>query len=141
MSDVQRKNESMSQRTNKPKPDSSSYVDNNSSSVSNNRNHNANMRIEYEIDSFHSMIITPNFSYSSGDNFSQSRSTTLNNDRDTVNSGQSYNWSNENSQTSMATRFSARNSTRRGAPSAPILLLVLTATNGNPSTSPKPCTM
>lgn len=93
MSDVQRKNETMSQRTNKPKPDSSSYVDNNSSSVSNNRNHNANMRIEYDIDSFHSLIVTPNFSYSSGDNFSQSRNTTLNNDRDTVNSGQNYNWS------------------------------------------------
>lgn len=93
MSDVQRQNESISQRTNKPKPDSSSYVDNSSSSISNNRNHNANMRIEYDIDSFHSLIVTPNFSFSSGDNYSQNRNTTLNNDRDTVNSGQSYNWS------------------------------------------------
>lgn len=93
LSDVQRQNETISQRTNKPKPDSSSYVDHNSSSISNNQNHNANMRIEYDIDSFHSLIVTPNFSYSSGDNFSQSRNTTLNNDRDTVNNGQTYNWS------------------------------------------------
>src|SRR5690606_32596528 len=53
----------------------------------------SNMRIEYDIDSFHSLIVTPNFSFSSGDNHAENRNTTLNNDRDTVNSGQSYNWS------------------------------------------------
>lgn len=91
MSDVQRKNETISERTNKPKPDSSSYVDHNSASLSNNGSHSANMRIEYDIDSSHSLLVTPNFSYSSGDSYSQSRNTTLNNDRDTVNTGQTYN--------------------------------------------------
>lgn len=91
MSDMRRENEKRSERENRHKPDSFSYVNSNSASLSNNRNHRVNARIEYDIDSFHSLIINPNFSYSSGDNFSESRTTTLNNNRDTVNNGRSIN--------------------------------------------------
>lgn len=91
MSDMHRENEKRSERENRHKPDSFSYVNSNSTSLSNNGNHRVNARIEYDIDSFHSLIVNPNFSYSSGDNFSESRTTTLNNNRDTVNNGRSIN--------------------------------------------------
>lgn len=91
MSDMQRENERRSERENRHKTDSFSYVNSNNASLSNNRNHRVNARIEYDIDSFHSLIINPNISYSSGDNFSESRTTTLNNNRDTVNNGRSLN--------------------------------------------------
>ncbi|WP_343304763.1 TonB-dependent receptor [Chitinophaga niabensis] len=91
MSDMQRDNERRSERENRHKPDSFSYVNSNSTSLSNNSNHRVNARIEYDIDSFHSLIVTPNISYSSGDNFSESRNTTLNNNKDTVNNGRTIN--------------------------------------------------
>lgn len=91
MSDMQRDNERRSERENRHKPDSFSYVNSNSASLSNNSNHRVNARIEYDIDSFHSLIVTPNISYSSGDNFSESRNTTLNNNKDTVNNGRTIN--------------------------------------------------
>lgn len=91
MSDMQRDNERRSERENRHKPDSFSYVNSNSASLSNNSNHRVNARIEYDIDSFHSLIVTPNISYSSGDNFSESRNTTLNNNKDTVNNGRTMN--------------------------------------------------
>jgi len=91
MSDMQRDNERRSERENRHKPDSFSYVNSNSASLSNNRSHRLNARIEYDIDSFHSLIVTPNITYNSGDNFSESRNTTLNNNRDTVNNGRTIN--------------------------------------------------
>ncbi|SIO46679.1 TonB-dependent receptor [Chitinophaga niabensis] len=97
MSDMQRDNERRSERENRHKPDSFSYVNSNSASLSNNRNHRVNARIEYDIDSFHSLIVTPNISFGSGDNFSESRNTTLNNNRDTVNNGRNMNKTTANS--------------------------------------------
>ena len=88
---VRRENERRSERENRLKPDSSSFVNSNNGSVANNGNHRVSARIEYEIDSFHSIIANPNFSYSDGDNYSANKSTTLNNNKDTVNNSRSFN--------------------------------------------------
>ncbi len=51
--------------------------------------HNVNMRVESELDSFYSLILTPNLSFANNDNHSQRISTTLSNERDTVNTNRS----------------------------------------------------
>lgn len=90
-SNVDRETERTSQRTNKPKPDSTSYLDRNNSSLSGNESHNLNMRVEYDIDSFHSVVFTPTLTYSTGDNYSQTRNTTYTSEQDTVNNGRTFN--------------------------------------------------
>lgn len=81
--------ENTSSRENIFRKDSSSYVT--GSDLGNNAmvSHNIHMRIESEIDSFHSFILTPNLSFSNTDNFSQRHSTTRNNGGDTVNTNRS----------------------------------------------------
>jgi len=46
--------------------DTTYYYNQQSGSVSNNNNHRVNMRVEYQIDSMHSLIVTPTFSYTKG---------------------------------------------------------------------------
>jgi hypothetical protein len=46
--------------------DTTYYYDQQSGSLTNNNNHRLNMRVEYQIDSMHSLIVTPSFSYSDG---------------------------------------------------------------------------
>jgi hypothetical protein len=49
--------------------DTTFYYNQNSGSVSNNNNNRLNMKVEYQIDSLHSFIITPTFSYNKGTNY------------------------------------------------------------------------
>jgi hypothetical protein len=49
--------------------DTTFYYNQNSGSVSNNNNNRLNMRVEYQIDSLHSLIVTPTFSYNKGSNY------------------------------------------------------------------------
>lgn len=51
--------------------DTSYYYNQNSGSIAENKNHRLNMRVEYEIDSMHSLVLTPSFSYSDGNNYSE----------------------------------------------------------------------
>jgi hypothetical protein len=46
--------------------DSTFYYNQQSGSVTNNTNHRMDMRVEYQIDSMHSLIVTPSFTYSDG---------------------------------------------------------------------------
>jgi hypothetical protein len=46
--------------------DTTYYYDQQSNAVSSNKNHRLNMRVEYQMDSMHSLIVTPTFSYSDG---------------------------------------------------------------------------
>lgn len=78
-------NETASERQNIFRPDSSSYVNNFNNSLSDMVNHRMFMRMDYQIDSSHSLLLTPNFNYSTGSSVNESSSTTLNNDKDTVN--------------------------------------------------------
>ncbi|SEW10829.1 Outer membrane receptor proteins, mostly Fe transport [Chitinophaga sp. YR573] len=50
--------------------DSTYYYDQNSGSVANTTNNRINMRMEYQIDSLHSLVITPVFTYTDGTNYS-----------------------------------------------------------------------
>ncbi len=79
-------NETVSERQNIFRPDSSSYVNNFNNSLSDMVNHRVFMRMDYQIDSSHSLLVTPMFAYSTGGDASESRSTTMNNAKDTVNS-------------------------------------------------------
>lgn len=81
--------EGASNRENIFRPDSSSYVIGNNNGLVAGTMHNVNMRVESDIDSFYSLIVTPNLSFNNNDNHSQRLSTTLNNDRDTVNANRS----------------------------------------------------
>lgn len=49
--------------------DTTYYYNQNSGSIANNDNNRMNMRVEYQIDSLHSFVITPTFSYTKGSNF------------------------------------------------------------------------
>ncbi|SHM48685.1 TonB-dependent receptor [Chitinophaga sp. CF418] len=46
--------------------DTTYYYNQQSGSLTDNNNHRLNMRVEYQIDSMHSLIVTPSFSYSDG---------------------------------------------------------------------------
>jgi hypothetical protein len=50
--------------------DSSYYYNQNSGSLANTTNNRINMRMEYQIDSLHSLVITPTFTYTDGNNTS-----------------------------------------------------------------------
>lgn len=56
-------NDRLTNRQSLAKPDSILYSDENSVSRTNNYNHRINMRLEYDIDSFNSIIVTPNISW------------------------------------------------------------------------------
>ncbi|WP_423736958.1 outer membrane beta-barrel protein [Chitinophaga caseinilytica] len=89
INDGRTETESNGSRQNIFRKDSSSYVQDMNNGLNSATTHNMNMRLEGEIDSFYSFIITPNVMYSNNDSYSQRFSTTLNNDRDTVNTNRS----------------------------------------------------
>lgn len=78
-----------SSRENVFRADSSSYVLGGNNGINAMTTHNVNMRVESEIDSQHSFVLTPNLSFNNNDNRSQRSSTTLNGHRDTVNTNRS----------------------------------------------------
>ncbi|MBC9931620.1 TonB-dependent receptor [Chitinophaga qingshengii] len=67
------------------------YYNENSSSQTDNSNNRFNARVEYQIDSFHSVIFTPSYSFTNGNSFSIRDYQTLNNNKDTVNKGSTIN--------------------------------------------------
>jgi len=75
-------------------PDTTYYYNENSSSLTNNINHRANVRVEYTIDSMNSVIITPNFGYTKGENFQSNEYKSLNTKQEMINSGNTVNSSN-----------------------------------------------
>ncbi|WP_341833997.1 TonB-dependent receptor [Chitinophaga pollutisoli] len=119
--------ENTSSRENIFRKDSSSYVtggDFGNNAVS---SHNINMRIESEIDSFHSFILSPNLSFSNSDNFSQRLSTTRNNNGDTVNTNRSNTLVDSKTPNINAQALLRRKFRKKDEPSAPILLSCITA--------------
>ncbi|MBO9152926.1 TonB-dependent receptor family protein [Chitinophaga sp. GCM10012297] len=92
-------NETVSGRQNIFRPDSSSFVNNFNNALSDMVNHRAFMRMEYQIDSSHSLLVTPNFSYSNGNTVTESGSTTLNNAKDTVNNSRNRSTTSSNAPT------------------------------------------
>ncbi|WP_346317001.1 TonB-dependent receptor family protein [Chitinophaga sp. YIM B06452] len=89
-------NETSSERQNIFRPDSSSYVNNFNNILSDQVNHRVFMRMDYQIDSSHSVLVTPMFTYGTGNSTSESYSTTLNNAKDTVNSSRNRTMSSSN---------------------------------------------
>ncbi|MGN7719645.1 outer membrane beta-barrel protein [Chitinophaga sp. 22620] len=89
-------NETASERENIFRPDSSSYVNNFNNTLSDQVNHRVFMRMDYQIDSSHSVLVTPMFTYGTGTSATESYSTTLNNAKDTVNSSRNRTMSTSN---------------------------------------------
>lgn len=77
--------------------DTSYYYNQNSGSVADNKNHRLSMRVEYEIDSMHSLILTPTFSYNNGTNYSENSYQSLDQNRIKTIEGSSLNTSNATS--------------------------------------------
>lgn len=95
MNDTRRENEKRSEGETRLTPDTSRFANSLNESLNSTANHRVNMRLEYDIDSFHSLIVTPNLTINSANNFSESQSTTLMN-KDTLNAGRSLNKSTSN---------------------------------------------
>lgn len=70
---------------------STTFYNENSASQTDNSNNRINARVEYEIDSMHSIIFEPSYSLTNGNNFSSRDYQTLNNNKDTVNKGTTIN--------------------------------------------------
>ncbi|PSL49353.1 outer membrane receptor protein involved in Fe transport [Chitinophaga niastensis] len=71
--------------------DSTIYNNNNSLSQTDNSNNRFNVRIEYQIDSLHSLIFSPTYSLTNGNSFSITDYQSLNSRKDTMNKGITYN--------------------------------------------------
>lgn len=71
--------------------DTTYYYNQRSNSLNRNTSHNANVRLEYQIDSMHSLIITPNFSYTNSSNVQENTYESLGDKQQLVNSGSSRN--------------------------------------------------
>lgn len=67
------------------------YYNENSMSQTDNSNNRFDTRVEYQIDSFHSVIFSPSYSLTNGNTFSSRDYQTLNNKKDTVNKGTTTN--------------------------------------------------
>lgn len=91
--DSRNENERISARQNLL-PDTTYYYNTKSQSLGNSANHNFNMRVEYEIDSMHSLIVSPNFNYSTNDSYQNNLYESLGGNRQLVNSGNTQNISN-----------------------------------------------
>jgi hypothetical protein len=91
--DSRTENERISARQNLL-PDTTYYYNTNAKSLNTNANHNFNMRVEYEIDSMHSLIISPNFNYSTNNSYQENLYESLGGKRQLVNSGTTRNISN-----------------------------------------------
>ncbi len=85
----QAESEGSSDRQNIFRKDSSSYVFGSNNGLNTSTAHNVNMRVESDIDSFYSLIVTPNLIFNNGETQSGRLSTTLNNNLDTVNTNRS----------------------------------------------------
>jgi len=72
-------------------PDTTYYYNTNARSLSNNANHNFNMRVEYEIDSMQSLIVSPNFNYSTNNGYQENQYESLGGKRQLVNRGTTQN--------------------------------------------------
>lgn len=86
-------NQSISARQNLL-PDTTYYYNTNARSLGTNANHNFNMRVEYEIDSMHSLIVSPNFNYNTSNTYQDNLYESLGGKRQLVNSGTTQNISN-----------------------------------------------
>lgn len=75
-------------------PDTTYYYNTNTRSLNANANHNFNMRVEYEIDSMQSLIISPNFNYSTNNSYQNNDYQSLGGKRQLVNSGTTQNITN-----------------------------------------------
>lgn len=70
---------------------STTYDNSNSSSQSDNANNRFAGRVEYTIDTLHSLIFSPTVSLTNGNSYTVANSQTLNTAKDTVNKGTTYN--------------------------------------------------
>ena len=95
VNDTRRENEKRVERETRLQPDSSRFNNNLNASLNNGTSHRMNVRMEYDIDSFHSLIVTPNLSWNTGSSFSETASSTLMN-KDTLNTGRSITSTNTN---------------------------------------------
>ncbi|WP_343700535.1 TonB-dependent receptor [Chitinophaga sp.] len=88
LNDLQRENEKRVEGETRLSADSSRFTNNINGSLNGTTNHRLNARMEYDIDSFHSLIVTPNVSWNTGNTYSENQNTTLMN-KDTLNTGRS----------------------------------------------------
>jgi hypothetical protein len=77
--------------------DTTYYYNQTAGSQTDNKNHRLNMRMEYQIDSMHSLIVTPSFSYNSGNTYSNNQYESLDKDKVKTIDGSSVNSSNATS--------------------------------------------
>lgn len=68
-------------------PDTTYYYNENNRALNNNTNHRANFRMEYDIDSMHSLIITPSLSYSKGEYQADNQYQSLDENKRLINNG------------------------------------------------------
>ncbi len=67
------------------------YDNTNSTSQTDNSNNRFSARVEYTIDSFHSLIFSPTYSLTNGNSYSVTENLSLNTNKDTLNRGLTYN--------------------------------------------------
>ncbi|MDR6566153.1 Outer membrane receptor proteins, mostly Fe transport [Chitinophaga ginsengisegetis] len=67
------------------------YDNTNSTSQTDNSNNRFSARVEYTIDSFHSLIFSPTYSLTNGNSYSVTDNLSLNTNKDTLNRGLTYN--------------------------------------------------
>ncbi len=80
-------------------PDTTYYYNQQANSLGTNTSHNMNMRVEYEIDSMHSLIVSPNINYTTNNNVMQNHYESLGGQRQLVNSGSTLNIGNSTTPT------------------------------------------
>ncbi|SEK78238.1 Outer membrane receptor proteins, mostly Fe transport [Chitinophaga rupis] len=80
-------------------PDTTYYYNQRSNSISTNANHNFNMRVEYEIDSTQSLIVSPNLNYTTSSNFQDNLYESLGGSHQLVNNGTTRNAGNNTTPT------------------------------------------
>lgn len=114
MNDSRNETVTRSQRTNRLKPDSASYVNQDVNGLHEMVSHNLNARIEYAIDEKQSLVITPVISFNEADMFSESGNITLDNAKDTVNNGFSRSNSSSNTPSVNTTLLYRRKFDKKG---------------------------
>lgn len=77
---------------------STTFYNENSSSQTDNSNNRLDARVEYQIDSLHSIVFSPSYSLTNGNSFSSRDYQTLNNNKDTINKGTTTNDGHGNNQ-------------------------------------------
>jgi Outer membrane protein beta-barrel family/Carboxypeptidase regulatory-like domain len=89
--DVEQKQERQTFSTDKTGKASTTYDNSSSVSQTDNSNNRIAARIEYTIDSLHSLIFTPTYSLTNGNSYSVTNNVSLNTARDTINKGTTIN--------------------------------------------------